>query len=124
MSHTPGKWEHNVVYEGISSKSGWVCSIGYDHADYKEGGIKEVHANARLIAAAPDLLVACEKAERVLDALFSFYGQGLEVVNWHLNGDTEPLDNFIDDNSDGTELELLRTAIAATKGQNGVDNVE
>ena len=24
------------------------------------------------------------------------YGQGLEVTNWHLNGDTEPLDNFID----------------------------
>lgn len=24
------------------------------------------------------------------------YGHGLEVANWHLNGDTEPLDNFID----------------------------
>lgn len=24
------------------------------------------------------------------------YGDGLEVANWHLNGDLEPLDNFID----------------------------
>ncbi|MBU5331688.1 hypothetical protein KQI61_05720 [Anaerocolumna aminovalerica] len=24
------------------------------------------------------------------------YGEGLEVANWHLNGDTEPLDSFID----------------------------
>ena len=22
------------------------------------------------------------------------YGKGLEVANWHLNGDTEPFDNF------------------------------
>lgn len=22
------------------------------------------------------------------------YGQGLEVANWHLNGDLEPFDNF------------------------------
>lgn len=24
------------------------------------------------------------------------YGEGLEVANWHLNGDTEPFDNFYD----------------------------
>jgi hypothetical protein len=24
------------------------------------------------------------------------YGEGLEVMNWHLNGDAEPLDTFID----------------------------
>ena len=27
-----------------------------------------------------------------------FYGQGLEVTGWHLNGATEPLDNFFEDN--------------------------
>lgn len=26
----------------------------------------------------------------------NLYGEGLEVSNWHLNGDTEPLDTFID----------------------------
>ena len=25
------------------------------------------------------------------------YGEGLEVANWHQNGDLEPLDNFIDE---------------------------
>ena len=24
------------------------------------------------------------------------YGTGLEVANWHLNGNTEPFDNFFD----------------------------
>lgn len=71
---------------------------------------------AHLMQAAPKLLKACRKAESLLDALLSFYGQGLEVANWHQNGDTEPLDNFIDENSDGTELQLLRDAIAEATG--------
>ena len=25
-----------------------------------------------------------------------FYGTGLEIANWHLNGSTEPFDNFFD----------------------------
>lgn len=24
------------------------------------------------------------------------YGQNLQIANWHLNGELEPLDNFID----------------------------
>ena len=28
------------------------------------------------------------------------YGTGLEVANWHLNGDLESLDNFIDSAND------------------------
>lgn len=68
-------------------------------------------ANAHLIAAAPELLVACKAAEKFIDAIMSFYGLGLEVTNWHFNGDTEPLDNFIDENSEDNELELLRRAI-------------
>jgi hypothetical protein len=27
---------------------------------------------------------------------FGLYGLGLDIANWHGNGDTEPLDNFID----------------------------
>ena len=69
-------------------------------------------SNARRIATLPDLLAAAIKAEKLLDAILSFYGQGLEVANWHQNGDTESYDNFIDDNSDGNELQELRAAIA------------
>lgn len=36
-----------------------------------------------------------------LEALWSFYGEGLDVANWHMNGDLEPLDNFFDQNNFG-----------------------
>lgn len=61
------------------------------------------------------LLAAAIKAEQLLDALMSFYGQGLEVANWHLNGDLEPFDNLVDHHSDGTELTELRAAIAKAR---------
>lgn len=31
------------------------------------------------------------------DYFAELYGTGLEVANWHLNGDLEPFDNFFDD---------------------------
>ena len=31
------------------------------------------------------------------------YGQGLEIANWHLNGELEPFDNFYDSAMEGTE---------------------
>ena len=30
-----------------------------------------------------------------LEDLWSFYGMNLEVANWHMNGDLEPLDAFL-----------------------------
>ena len=80
-------------------------------------------ADADLAAAAPELLEACKKAEAFIAAIMSFWGQKLQVANWHQNGDLEPFDNFIDDNSDGhTELEDLKAAIAkATKEANSND---
>lgn len=30
------------------------------------------------------------------DYFSDLYGQGLEVANWHLNGELEPFDNFYD----------------------------
>lgn len=32
--------------------------------------------------------------KRVKDYWDSLFGQGLEIVNWHLNGDTEPFETF------------------------------
>jgi len=31
-----------------------------------------------------------------LEDLWSFYGMNLEVANWHMNGDLEPLDAFFE----------------------------
>ncbi|NIS53107.1 MAG: hypothetical protein GWN94_18705 [Phycisphaerae bacterium] len=68
--HTPGPWEYvyDVSYTGmpdlpepdyeygrISSKLRWSIATIYPDAE-------EWHANMRLIAAAPDLLDACEQA--------------------------------------------------------------
>lgn len=77
-----------------------------------KGPAGEAERFGRLFTASPKLLAACIKAEKLLDALWSFWGQGLEVANWHQNGDTEPWDSFFENNSDGTELESLREAIA------------
>lgn len=34
--------------------------------------------------------------KRFKDFFHALYGEGLEIANWHLNGDTEPFDNFYD----------------------------
>lgn len=40
--------------------------------------------------------------------LLSFYGQNLQVYNWHLNGAPEPLDNFLVDSGGFEALEKLK----------------
>jgi hypothetical protein len=62
-------------------------------------------------------LEACQKAYATLEAITEFCGQNLEVHGWHLNGDSEPFDNFIEENMDGNELELLFKAIQKAKGE-------
>ncbi len=35
--------------------------------------------------------------ERIIDEIHdTLYGQGFEIIGWHLNGATEPLDNFFE----------------------------
>lgn len=45
----------------------------------------------RLIVAASDTI---KNFSRFYAYWSQLYGEGLEVTNWHLNGDTEPFDNF------------------------------
>ena len=65
------------------------------------------------------LYEAAVLAEKFIDAILSYCGTGLEVANWHLNGDLEPFDNFITANQHGDrdELETLRAAIAQARGE-------
>ena len=71
MSYTPGPWkisEHNdYIYSADTPgkdifRLDWICQFFYKTED----DMPNREANARLIVAAPDLLVACETA---LDAL-------------------------------------------------------
>lgn len=55
-----------------------------------------------------------------LDALWSFYGQGLNVANYHMNGQPECLDSFFEDNTAGAldaleKLEVIKTYKAYKK---------
>lgn len=49
-------------------------------------------------ALAKELVETLGEAYEYINAINSFYGQNLQVYNWHLNGEPVPFDNFIDDN--------------------------
>lgn len=70
MSHTPGPWV--IDYEGtvghikafVGDKTPTVCKYGTDYRGERHSALEIEHqdeANARLIAAAPNLLAAAEK---------------------------------------------------------------
>lgn len=56
---------------------------------------------------------ALDKIKYLID---EFLTQGYEVVGFHLNGATEPLENFIVDNIDDDDLEILQELIDKEKG--------
>ncbi|MBH2767659.1 hypothetical protein I5Q31_10560 [Serratia marcescens] len=45
------------------------------------------------------------------------YGKGFEVLGWHLNGDTEPLDNWFGENDWNPETPATDAALAAIQAQ-------
>lgn len=87
------------------------CAIIEDLAEL-ESAHRMMHArNERLQKEKDELAEALRKAKEFYEGITSFYGQDLQVYNWHLNGEPEPFDNFIDDNTpDGLEesFEILR----------------
>jgi hypothetical protein len=128
-NHTPGPWFIQLpplrsytdlhIYAKYTEKeeAKFPGSSGKFVATVRKYDVHTQEANARLIAAAPDLLEACQKAYEYLEAITEFCGRGLEVTGWHLNGDAEPFDNFINENMDGNELQLLYKAIQKAKGK-------
>lgn len=42
----------------------------------------------------PDLINEIERLQKFKDYFLGLYGEGLEVANWHLNGELEAFDNF------------------------------
>ena len=77
IKHTPGPWQFDEVATtcgrafrigaGEMLKAGKGCCIIYD--DYHGNPENERKANARLIAAAPDLLDACDFALTILEGM-------------------------------------------------------
>ena len=72
MEHTKGKWEAvntSGALLGVRNKDGFICFLSFPtryptQAERYEKELAEMKANARLIAAAPELLAACEWTAR------------------------------------------------------------
>lgn len=82
--HTPGPWttdkaDHDAPYQDIKIKAGkhhTVCTVWIDDAPVHDfNSLQE--ANARLIAAAPDLLEALRKVVALWDHHASAHGDGI-----------------------------------------------
>ena len=99
-AHTPGPWSYNRDEGG---EHGHVVSTGEynicELPDAGDGASPDTEANARLIAAAPDLF---EAAERALQALQENYDR-YDNCQWH---DPDERDAYV----------ALRSAIAKSKG--------
>lgn len=125
---TKGPWVAEVV-EGNSG--GWrsmeqsiviqsgetlIASYVTSYCEYPETNAESA-ANARLIAAAPDLYDALLLTTRYITAVESFLGQGLEVEGWHMNGDKELFDNFFTENRGDFDLAKARAALQRAEGE-------
>jgi hypothetical protein len=95
--HTPGPWDVNGIDTEkirIGSRKMSDVAIVYNQPNRFDGSLsKSRKRNAELIAAAPDLLAACELVER-----------------WMLGGQPGPF-------SDQKILEIVGAAIAKAKGE-------
>lgn len=82
------------VIPGTKEYEVWVSN--QPHYSYEEL-IKLEEKDNDLLREKIDKLTEENKKLRGFHNYFlKLYGKGLEVTNWHQNGDTEPLDDFID----------------------------
>jgi len=68
-----------------------------------------------------ELVEALKRAHEYIGGINSFYGLGLQVYGWHLNGAPEPFDNFIDSNGGCEAEEFVGRVLTKTKEVLGGD---
>ncbi len=86
MEHTKGKWEtrwRDIVVKDNNGGQFRICTM-IQHINEAE---KEDKANARLIAAAPELLEACKAMKKILSAIAA--SRSLTVKEWEIFGNAE-----------------------------------
>jgi hypothetical protein len=97
--HTAAPWETLEIHDGIAIKDSRNVTIAYcgyaTEADDIELDKGETEANARLIAAAPDMLEALEDAEEIISSLMAIHEE---------------------DETDVPSIVTIRAAIAKAKG--------
>jgi hypothetical protein len=78
--HTPGYWDY------YQEEGGFVISAigdeGWEGVAATVGRHRDREANARLISAAPDLLVALIEIEQYADEFLGIHDAGPEFVAW------------------------------------------
>lgn len=97
--HTPGPWFYDVRTESIGCEAGWIVGP-YWHDQKSDGEFGDQDADGRLIAAAPDLLKACEAALPLLIDATELVPAGA------------PFDN-------GPAIKMLQAAIAKARERSG-----
>ncbi len=72
-----------------------------------------------------DALVVENQALKVAVDGFNqeLYGKGFEVLGWHLNGDTEPLDNWFGENDWNPETPATDAALAAIRDKHRAEGI-
>jgi len=102
-AHTPGPWDVQKAWRDRTEPSNhWVYADGLFIAEV-DGERPEALANARLIAAAPELLAACKTA--LEDARRAITGE------WDIGSTDCPADGF------RCQAEYLEQVIAAAEGR-------
>ena len=100
-THTHGPWEtladNGVTIIGYGNGFQVICS------EVSGATRAEAQANARLIAAAPELLEACQSA--------------LESLEWHVQQDAALTDCVEDDIVGHGDIQSLKDAIAKAEGR-------
>ena len=80
MSHTKGPWRNrDNQIQALDSEDCFNLTI--TQVDFTEGAEKECEANAKLIAAAPELLEALELLRDQYEKLFSEHYKGSAIVD-------------------------------------------
>jgi len=103
QKHTPGPWKANL-YLGGAYAIDRIAPNGDRLATVATVcGALETKANARLIAAAPDLLEACRNAERTIRRLCQMYNEEVDHIDEYLE-------------SSDKNIKPIRKAIAKAEG--------
>ncbi|HHV99959.1 MAG TPA: hypothetical protein GXX36_10405 [Clostridiaceae bacterium] len=90
--------------ELIATDDGDYCEKCAEGIEYKE--MIDLHTYHN-----PADVEALRKAREALDYWRELYGIGLEVLNWHMNGNTEPFDSFYDNSGTYEALAEIDKAI-------------
>ncbi len=99
--HTPGPWAYRPSNDGhfiagVGENSGYLAEVRQCRSK------QDIRADARLIAAAPELLAA-------LRGMLAIVNESGGVAGYHLNGNTAEWDEF-------DEVDAARAAIAKAEG--------